>query len=113
VISLTNLSRTVRIGFVAALVTTTSACSNSIAGTHESEGAALAEQKGCVACHGADGRAIAPAFPNLSNQWARYLNLQLRAYRSGKRENSIMNAQAAQLSDEEIQALANHYGLRP
>ena len=111
--SLANLSRTLRLGFVAAMMAATSACSESIASAPTSNGAVLAEEKGCVACHGKDGRAIAPAFPNLSNQWARYLNLQLRAYRSGERENAIMNAQAAQLSDAEIQALADHYGMRP
>ncbi len=72
-------------------------------------GAALAAEKGCVACHGVDGQGVAPTFPNLSGQWEQYLRLQLFAYRAGTRENAIMNGQAAGLSDVEIRALAAHY----
>lgn len=74
------------------------------------DGAALAQEKGCVACHGLDGKAIAGSYPNLNGQWERYLRLQLIAYRSGKRDNAVMNGMAATLTDEEINALAEHYG---
>ena len=74
-------------------------------------GELVAQEKGCVACHGLDGKAIAPSYPNLNGQWERYLRLQLRAYRDGKRENAIMNGMAATLTDEEISALAAHYGI--
>ena len=90
-----------------------SACGDSIASAPTPDGATLATEKGCVACHGTDGKATSPAFPNLSNQWSRYLNQQLRAYRSGKRDNAIMNAQAAGLTDDEIRVLSDHYGTRP
>ncbi|NIP14184.1 MAG: c-type cytochrome [Pseudomonadales bacterium] len=73
-------------------------------------GNALAEAKGCVACHGRDGVAIAPIYPNLAGQWKRYLREQLHAYRSGKRQNSLMSGFAAGLSDDEIRRLADHYG---
>ena len=46
-------------------------------------GAALAEAKGCVTCHGIDGVGTGPTFPNLAGQWERYLRVQLRAYRTG------------------------------
>ena len=74
------------------------------------DGAALAQEKGCVACHGLDGNAIAASYPNLNGQWERYLRLQLIAYRSGQRDNAVMNGMAATLTDEEINALAEHYG---
>lgn len=74
------------------------------------DGELLAEQKGCMACHGLQGKAIAPSYPNLNGQWERYLRLQLMAYRDGKRINTVMNGMAASLTDEEIQALAKHYG---
>ena len=74
------------------------------------DGAQLAMEKGCVACHGTDGAAIAASYPNLNGQWERYLRLQLIAYRDGVRENQIMNGMAASLTDEEIVALAAHYG---
>ena len=76
----------------------------------ELSGETLAQEKGCVACHGSNGVASVAIYPNLSGQWDRYLRLQLRAYRSGKRENSIMQGMAANLTDAEISALAEHYG---
>lgn len=75
------------------------------------DGAALAQEKGCVACHGINGKAIAGSYPNLNGQWERYLRLQLRAYRDGPRENAIMQGMVATLTDEEISALAKHYGM--
>ena len=74
------------------------------------DGAQLAETKGCVTCHGANGRGTAPIYPNLHGQWTRYLRLQLMAYRSGKRQNAIMNGFASGLTEAEIRALADHYG---
>ncbi len=74
------------------------------------DGEVLAQQKGCVGCHGIDGKASVPSYPNLNGQWERYLRLQLIAYRDGQRVNSVMNGMAASLADEEIVALAEHYG---
>ena len=79
-------------------------------GAEHPDGAALAQEKGCVGCHGQDGKAIAASYPNLDGQWERYLRLQLLAYRDGKRENAVMNGMAATLTDDEIRALAAHYG---
>lgn len=88
-------------------------CMTTLAGCGESalDGAVVAEEKGCVACHGLQGEALAPIYPKLSGQWEKYLRLQLLAYRDGKRENGIMNGMAATLTDDEIRALAEHYGI--
>ena len=74
------------------------------------DGAALAVEKGCIACHGQDGKAIADIYPNLNGQWERYLRLQLQAYRSEKRVNAVMYGMAKDLRDEAIRILAAHYG---
>ena len=74
------------------------------------DGEALAVEKGCVACHGTSGKAIAPMYPNLNGQWEKYLRKQLVAYRDGSRKNAIMSLQAENLSNEDIAALAAHYG---
>ena len=79
-------------------------------GSEAPDGAALVAEKGCVACHGEKGGAIAPIYPHLKGQYETYLRLQLTAYRSGKRVNAIMNGMAADLSDEDIATLAAHYG---
>jgi len=74
-----------------------------------SRGAALAEDKGCHACHGPKGVSQAPAFPNLAGQWPQYLRVQLLKYQSGERENAVMNGQAANLTRREIADLAAFY----
>lgn len=60
----------------------------------------------CVACHGEDGKGIAPNYPVLAGQHADYLAESLRGYRSGERKNAIMAGFAAGLSDDDIEDLA-------
>ena len=63
----------------------------------------------CGACHGADGKAIQPAYPNLAGQHASYIAKQLIEYRDGGRVNVLMSGQATNLTDEDIQDLAAYY----
>ena len=67
----------------------------------------------CAACHGADGKAIQPSYPNLAGQHAAYLAKQLTEYRDGDRVNALMSGQAANLSDEDIQDLAAYFAEMP
>jgi cytochrome c553 len=71
-------------------------------------GAYLAET--CAACHQANVRNGAiPAIVGLDE--ARFIAL-IRAYRSGERSDSIMQAVAGSLSDEETAALAHYLATR-
>jgi len=65
----------------------------------------------CESCHGADGdgRPIGPEIPILAGQEFYYLYVQLKDYKSGSRSNAIMSAIAAELSKEQMQALAKHF----
>ena len=63
----------------------------------------------CVACHGEAGIATAPQWPNLAGQYTDYLEHALQAYRSGARQNAVMQGFAAQLSDEDIEDLAAYF----
>ena len=63
----------------------------------------------CQACHGVDGKAIAPEYPNLGGQYASYLVKALRDYRDGRRTNVIMAPMAANLTDQDIEDLAAYY----
>lgn len=71
----------------------------------------------CLACHGAQGKAVAPIYPNLAGQPAPYLELALQAYKSGGRSGGqaeVMKAFVAGLSDEDVADLAAYYaGLQP
>ena len=63
----------------------------------------------CAACHGAQGVAIAPNFPNLAGQSATYLYIQLKEFHDGGRNDPVMTGQAATLSDEDMRDLASYY----
>lgn len=72
-------------------------------------GAGQGKSAVCAACHGAQGVAIAPNFPNLAAQSATYLYLQLKAFHDGQRNDPVMTAQAAGLSDTDMRDLATYY----
>ena len=63
----------------------------------------------CSGCHGADGKALIPEYPNLAGQHASYLASQLTAFRDGEREAQLMSPMAAALSDQDILDLAAYY----
>ncbi|MDQ7976006.1 cytochrome c [Paraburkholderia sp. SARCC-3016] len=63
----------------------------------------------CAACHGPDGHAVMPQTPNLAGQDEDYLVAQLKAFRSGERQNETMSVIAKPLSDVEIANLAAYF----
>ena len=68
----------------------------------------------CAACHGADGNSIIPINPKLAGQGADYIIKQLHDFKSqnGKppaRNNAIMIAMAAPLSEQDIHDLAAYF----
>ena len=72
----------------------------------------------CTACHSPNGNGNrAAAFPALSGQWPEYTIAQLKAFRSGERNNDgesrMMRLTAMDLSDKEIEAVSSYlYGLK-
>jgi cytochrome c553 len=73
-----------------------------------------AEAPPCISCHGADLKGMPEnAFPRLAGLPAKYLIKQLRDFRSGSRENAIMQPIASALSDAEIVAVASELAGRP
>lgn len=67
----------------------------------------------CTACHGSDGVGTLDEYPNLAGQHADYLAQALNDYRTGKRRNPIMSTFAAQLTPEDIQAVAAYFANQP
>jgi len=63
----------------------------------------------CAACHGADGKALQPTYPNLAAQHPSYLAKQLTNYRDGGRVNALMSGQAANLTDQDILDLSAYF----
>ena len=60
----------------------------------------------CAACHGADGNSGAPVNPKLAQQHPEYLVKQLQEFKAGKRQNAVMQAIAAQLTDAEMKDIS-------
>ncbi len=63
----------------------------------------------CKTCHGIDGIAKIPIAPHLAGESQIYLETQLKAFRSGKREHEMMSVVAKDLTDEDIDDLAAWY----
>jgi cytochrome c553 len=67
----------------------------------------------CAACHGANGVSVSDTIPNLAGQKAAYLETQLKALKDASRKNPIMNAIAAQLSNDDIANVAAFFASQP
>ncbi len=63
----------------------------------------------CVACHGPGGNSAVGAFPTLAGQNARYIYLQLRDYKEGRRKNPMMSPVAAGLEKQDMHDLAAYF----
>lgn len=68
--------------------------------------------KGCIACHGPDGKVpLQPAYARLAGQQADYLVAQLKAFKAQERksaQSSLMWGMAATLSETEMKAIATY-----
>lgn len=66
----------------------------------------------CSGCHGPSGAGNEPAkFPKISGQHSKYIIKQLKAFRSGTRNNDtgkMMRNVVAKMSDSEIEAVAEY-----
>lgn len=74
-------------------------------------GKALYAQKGCVACHGADGHSTnIEQFPTIAGQSSNYIAEQLHNFKDGSRKGEgpgvIMNQVTKPLSHSDIENIA-------
>jgi cytochrome c553 len=63
----------------------------------------------CSACHGEDGNAVIPGYPTLAGQTWRYIYIQLKDYKEGRRSHPIMTAMASNLSRADMVNVANYF----
>ena len=63
----------------------------------------------CQSCHGESGIPQQVDTPIIAGQNYYFLYVQLKDYKAGRRANEIMQGIAADLSKEEMQALAKHF----
>ena len=84
-----------------------------LAGGDAEAGKATAAQV-CAACHSADGsKPTTPEYPVLAGQHDEYLVRALSDYKSGKRQNPIMNGFAATLTPQQIEDVAAWFSSQP
>jgi len=73
-------------------------------------GAALYVAKGCMACHGADGKTtIMDTYPKIAGQSAEYALAQMKDIKAGTRSNGqsmVMKGIVAGVSDEDLKTIA-------
>lgn len=68
-----------------------------------------AKARVCAACHGPNGNSIDPQYPVLAGQNARYIYLQLKDFKEGRRHDPQMDPMAAPLERDDMLALADYF----
>ena len=63
----------------------------------------------CISCHGVKGITVNLQWPNLSGQQKGYLQNQLLAFKSDQRTSPLMQVIAKELTDTQIEAVAEYY----
>ena len=66
--------------------------------------------KGCIGCHGPNGKSLVATYPSLAGRDAAFIKKNLMDFRSGARQNPTMQPMAAGLSDSDIENLADYIG---
>lgn len=94
-----------------ATAATTQAPPPQVVAQNESSAAPSAADKAivCIACHGEDGNSVISTNPILAGLNSRYLYLQLKDFKEGRRKDPMMSPMAVNLSREDMRALADHF----
>ena len=62
----------------------------------------------CAGCHGGAGDGLPAIYPRVRGQWPEYSLSQLKAYASGERKNTQMNAIAARMNSADLVAVSEY-----
>jgi len=63
----------------------------------------------CEACHGPKGNSTDGAYPIIAGQNARYIYLELRDFKEGRRSNPLMSPMAAAMTKQDMLAYADYF----
>ena len=78
----------------------------------DAAGKVVAERE-CKACHGLDGRGVAPGIPHLAAQRERYLLLALSEYQEVRRTHAALRELAKRLTHAERRNVVAYYASQP
>jgi len=70
-------------------------------------------ERDCKACHGLNGKGIAPAIPNLAAQRERYLFNSLKEYKDGKRSHAALKNMTTNMSEADLRNVAAYFASLP
>jgi cytochrome c553 len=68
-----------------------------------------AKAEACVACHGPNGNSTDPQYPIVAGQSWRYIYIQLKDFKDGRRKDPVMSAIAAGLTRDEMIEFGNWF----
>lgn len=63
----------------------------------------------CAACHGTNGNSVGGAIPGLAGMNKEYFLNQMKAFREGKREATLMHQISKGYTDAEMSAIADFF----
>jgi cytochrome c553 len=81
--------------------------------TAQDAAAGKAKAAPCATCHGTAGNSTNGVLPSLAGQTARYLFMQLRDFKEGRRESVPMQPLLKDLSPADLQDLAAYFAAQP
>ena len=67
----------------------------------------------CAACHGTNGHSAGGAIPGLAGMNKEYFLNQIKAFKEGKREATVMHQISKGYSDAEVAALGDYFAAQP
>ena len=97
--------------FVTTIVRAVTLAATLAAPSAMAQGDAAVRQKAepCFACHGPNGNSENPLFPILAGQTWRYVYIELKDFKEGRRSDPSMSPVAADLSRDDMIALGNFF----
>ncbi len=63
----------------------------------------------CSSCHGTDGKSVG-VIPSLYGRSPEYIEMALKAFKSGERPSTVMGRHARGYTDDEIRLIADYFG---
>jgi len=70
-------------------------------------------ERDCKACHGLDGKGVAPAIPNLAAQREHYIYNSLKEYKDGKRSHAALKNMTTNMSEADLRNVAAYFASLP
>jgi cytochrome subunit of sulfide dehydrogenase len=105
-----RLSATIVLAATMALPIASFAQASDAANTRKARGLAA----NCAQCHGTNGISAGGAVPGLAGRDRAYFVEQMNAFKTGKREATLMHQISKGYSDEEIALMADYFaGIKP